>query len=144
MVFIDEKWYGGTIRRGRRRMENKDLLTKEEIIKVWNDVGEGATWGEYTQAIARAQLSKVLDAGYEKLPKYDDDIVENLKGLIYTEIIDWATKEGMTDKVLDSIVRREIIPLALKSTEVENDRIRTNLGRIQLRSSDLPEICRAC
>jgi len=111
MIFIDEKWYGGTIRRGRRRMENKDLLTKEEIIKVWNDVGDGATWGEYTQAIARAQLSKVLDAGYEKLPKYDDDIVENLKGLIYTEIIDWATKEGMTDKVLDSIVRREIIPL---------------------------------
>ena len=121
MVFIDEKWYGGTIRRGRRRMENKDLLTKEEIIKVWNDVGDGVTWGEYTQAVARAQLSKVLDAGYEKLPKYDDDIVENLKRLIYIEIIDWATKEGMTDKVLDSIVRREIIPLALKSTEVEND-----------------------
>jgi len=84
MIFIDEKWYGGTIRKGRRKMENKDLLTKEEIIKVWNDVGNGATWGEYTQAIARAQLSKVLDAGYLSPEEHKierDKVAINIKGL---------------------------------------------------------------
>ena len=109
--------------------KNKLLLTQRETqdIKfkqgIYGSVIEPEQLTPLLNAIKEAQLSKVLDAGYEKLPKYDDDIVENLKGLIYTEIIDWATKEGMTDKVLDSIVRREIIPLAntgyLSPEEVE-------------------------
>ena len=109
--------------------KNKLLLTQRETqdIKfkqgIYGSVIEPEQLTPLLNAIKEAQLSKVLDAGYEKLPKYDDDIVENLKRLIYTEIIDWATKEGMTDKVLDSIVRREIIPLAntgyLSPEEVE-------------------------
>jgi len=124
--------------------KNKLLLTQRETqdIKfkqgIYGSVIEPEQLTPLLNAIKEAQLSKVLDAGYEKLPKYEDDIVENLKELIYTEIIDWATKEGMTDKVLDSIVRREIIPLAntgyLDNLSAELEKL-TVLGDEQLRQA---------
>ena len=82
-------------------MENKDLLTKEEIIKVWNDVGDGATWGEYTQAIARAQLSKVLDAGYLSPEEHKierDKVAINIKGLFTPAKVEAKIEEARKEE----------------------------------------------
>jgi len=36
------------------------LLTQEESLKVWNDCGDGCAWGEYAEALNKAQLKKVV------------------------------------------------------------------------------------
>ena len=37
-------------------------LTREEILRIWEDRGGGCTWGEYAEALNKAQIKKIVDA----------------------------------------------------------------------------------
>jgi len=35
------------------------LLTKEEVLRIWDTSSNGLTWGEYADVIAKAQAKKM-------------------------------------------------------------------------------------
>jgi len=58
----------------------------------------------------------------DKLLSMDKELIKKCRTIINEQIIDFACKEGMTQELLDGIIREELIPIIQKA---ERERIAT-------------------
>ena len=71
------------------------LLARQEIFEAWRRTDDGATWGEYCDALAKAQVKKVMD--WLDAHRYPDPSSLSGGSLIFMSQEDWEALDKETE-----------------------------------------------